>query len=101
MPHRRLLQKIKNLGVPDKLLEWITSFLSNRRMRVRVGSSFSSCEEVWSKVPQGSVLGPLLSLIFINELPDWVVNDMLMFADDTIYGVKFKARKIASHCKMI
>ena len=57
--------------------------LSSRKMRVRAGSYFSKWEDVWSGVPQGSVLGPLLFLIFVNELPNWVVNDMLMFADDT------------------
>jgi hypothetical protein len=101
VPHSRLLKKIKEIGVPDKLLEWITSFLVMRKMRVRVGCNFSDWKEVWSGVPQGSVLGPLLFLIFVNELPDWVVNDMLMFADDTKFGVKFGTRMIASLCRKI
>jgi len=65
------------------MLNWIVEFLSDRFMRVGVHGSFSECVAVLSGVPQGSVLGPLLFLIFVNDLPDWVVNGISMFADDS------------------
>jgi len=83
VPHRRLIEKLKGYGINGHLLEWITSFLTSRTMRVGVKGSFSEWIEVLSGVPQGSVLGPLLFLLFVNELPDWIVNSMRMFADDT------------------
>ena len=51
-------------------------------MRV-VNEQFSAWSPVISSVPQGSVLGPLLFLLYVNDLPDWIVNDIRMFADDT------------------
>jgi len=78
--HRRLLQqKIENHGiVPDRLLKWISKFLSGWTMRVKVRSNFSSWEEVWSGVPDGSVLGMLLFLTLITKHPDRDVKNMLM-----------------------
>jgi len=52
-------------------------------MRVGVNGAFSSWTEILSGVPQGSVLGPLLIILFVNDLPDWIKNSMRMFADDT------------------
>jgi len=83
VPHRRLLVKLVQLGVTGKLLKWIKNFLAGRHMRVMVQDTFSKWIKVLSGVPQGSVLGPLLFLIFVNELPDWIVSSMKMFADDT------------------
>ena len=68
-------------GINGKLLKWIKSFLEARLMRVGIRGRFSDWI-VLSGVPQGSVLGPLLFLLFVNDLPDWIKNSMRMFADD-------------------
>ena len=52
-------------------------------MKVLINGSFSDLMEVLSGVPQGSVLGPLLFLLFVNDLPDWIISSVIMFADDT------------------
>jgi len=81
--HRKLIEKLKNLGIQDKLLSWIEQFLTARTLKVGVRGSFSELIQVLSGVPQGSVLGPLLFLLFVNDLPDWIVSSLKMFADDT------------------
>ena len=78
-----LIEKLKVYGISGKLLQWIKNFLYSRKMRVRVRNSFSEWVSVLSGVPQGSVLGPLLFLLFVNDLPDWIRNNIRMFADDT------------------
>jgi len=83
VPHRRLLEKLRQSGIVGRLWNWIQAFLSDRKMRVGVMGSFSAWVEVLSGVPQGSVLGPLLFLIFVNDLPSWIANSIKMFADDT------------------
>ena len=83
VPHERLMMKLAGYGVRDKLLRWIKNFLSNRFQRVVVGSSFSDWAPVVSGVPQGSVLGPILFLVYINDLPDSVKSTIKIFADDT------------------
>jgi len=57
--------------------------LTSRKMRVTVGGCFSTWADITSGVPQWSVLGPLLFLLYVNELPDWIMSSMRMFADDT------------------
>jgi len=76
------LKKLKLHGINGKLLRWIQSFLEARLMRVEISGSFSDWIEVLSGVPQCSVLGPLLFLLFVNDLADWIKNSMRMFADD-------------------
>ena len=83
VPHLRLLQKLRSYGLPRGLVSWISAFLAGRRMRVVVNGSYSEWSEVLSGVPQGSVLGPLLFVLFVNDLPGCIATNMRMFADDT------------------
>ena len=83
VPVFRLMEKLKTYGLKGKVVQWIKSFLTPRTMKVLMQGSFSELIEVLSGVPQGSVLGPLLFLLFVNDLPDWIVSSMIMFADDT------------------
>ena len=83
VPHQRLLQKIKNLGIIGRSNAWIRAFLTGRRQRVRVENDFSSWNSVISGIPQGSVLGPILFVIFINDMRDAVSSTCQLFADDT------------------
>ena len=83
VPHQRLIIKLRKYGVRGKVLQWIESFLSNRRQRVVLRNGISDWEHVKSGVPQGSILGPLLFLYYIIDMPDEIGNVAKMFADDT------------------
>ena len=82
VPHNRLILKLKCLGIDGKVLNVIKDFLNGRTFRVSVEGNFSSLKDVLSGIPQGSVLGPLLFILFINDLPDCVRNTAKIFADD-------------------
>ena len=83
VPHAKLLLKLEEYGINGNLLRWLDGFLSNRRQRVLINNSFSPLSPVTSGVPQGSVLGPLLFTIYVNDLLSCVSSSLLMFADDT------------------
>ena len=83
-PHDRLLHKLEAYGIRGDLLLWTENFLCSRKMRVVVDGVFSSETDVISGVPQGTVLGPILFLVMINDLPDSVRSKVRLFADDCV-----------------
>jgi hypothetical protein len=83
VPHKRLHNKLTSYGIHEQLIAWIDNFLSNRVQQVGVNGERSAWHNVTSGIPQGSVLVPLLFVIFINDLPETVNSDAYLFADDT------------------
>ena len=83
VPHKRLMLKINHLGINDKLLFWIKDFLDQRLQHVKIMDNISSSKQVISGIPQGTVLGPILFIMYINDLPDNITSHLFMFADDT------------------
>ena len=82
VPHNRLILKLQCLGINGKVLDVIKDFLIGRTFRVSVQGEFSSFKDILSGIPQGSVLGPLLFILFINDLPDCLKSSVKIFADD-------------------
>ena len=81
--HEFLIHKLRCYGISGKLLSWIKNFLFLRKQRVILGEGESDWSEVLSGVPQGSVLGPLLFIIYINDMPDKIKSNVLLYADDS------------------
>ena len=83
VPHQRLLSKLAGYGFTGEIRDWVQAFLSNRKHRVCVNGKLSPTADVTSGIPQGSVLGPVLFVLYINDLPEEVQNEVFLFADDT------------------
>ena len=81
--HAGLLHKLKSYGISGQIFGLISSFLSNRRLRVVLDGKSSQEYPVNARVPQGSILGPTLFLLYINDLPDNVICIIAIYADDT------------------
>ena len=98
--HNRLLYKMSSYGVKVNTLGWIGSFLSGRSQKVVLEGKSSSSVRVLSGVPQGSVLGPVQFLIYINDLPEYVSNSTVrLFADDTLRYLTFTTLQTASNSR--
>jgi hypothetical protein len=84
VPHQRLLSKLSYYGIRNNVLAWISAFLSDRKQVVSINGTHSREIEVTSGVPQGTVLGPALFLIYINDIANNITSHMRLFADDSI-----------------
>ena len=75
--------KIRSYGIQGVILQWIKSFLSERKQKVQVNGEYSGWRDVTSGIPQDSVLRPILFVLYINDLPDQISSEIYLFADDT------------------
>ena len=84
VPHKRLISKLHSYGINSDVIHWIEAFLANRKQRVKINNSTSDWASVYSGIPQGSILGPLLFIIYINDLIDSCNNgsELYLYADD-------------------
>ena len=83
VPRQRLILKLKSHGIGNSIINWMEQWITDRRQRVVVDGEVSSWKSVLSGVPQGSVLGPILCVVYINDLEEGVTGKILKFADDT------------------
>ena len=103
----RLLVKMESIGIKCDLLNWIRSFLNGRTQCVRVDGVKSEWKRVACGIPQGSILGPILFVIFINDMPDEVkYNICTLFADDcklygTVSSTGDNKMQFEKHVKMV
>ena len=81
--HKGLLFKLRQNGIDGKLLEWLNSYLSQRKQKVCLKSCYSGLKSIFAGVPQGSVLGPLLFLVYINDIAKQLLSLTRLFADDS------------------
>ena len=98
VPHRRLLYKLEYYGIRGSTHKWTSSWLSQRSQKVVLDGQASDPVLVLSGVPQGSVLGSILFLIFINDLPENIRSSVRLFADDCVL---YRNIKSPIDCKIL
>ena len=84
MPHKLLIHKLRSYKLHESVIDWIKAFLCYRKQRVKLNGFFSDWANVLSGIPQGTILGPILFIIYINDLPDPCMQfaKVCLFADD-------------------
>ena len=98
--HNILIKKVPFLGFTDETVKWYTSYLSNRKFIISTENANSHKASITCGVPQGSILGPLLFLIYINDMPQAVDSELLLYADDTCLVLQHRDIKtIEEHLK--
>ena len=98
--HGELIARMSRLGIPVIYIDWLHAYLSSRKQRVICNNTISSCLDIKCGVPQGSIMGPLLFICFINCLPDYLVNCRIsMYADDVVFYVAGRTMAEAQ-CKL-
>ena len=96
--HHLLLRKLMNIGLTSSTTQWFRSYLTNRSQITSVGDALSSATKMPVGVPQGSLLGPLLFLIYVNDLPDChLASDIILYADDTVVYYSSKSVSDLEH----
>ena len=98
MDYHLLLRKPMKIGLTSSTFQWFRSYLTNRSQITLVGDALSSATEMPVGVPQGSLLGPLLFLIYVNDLPDChLARDIILYADDTVIYYSSKSVSDLEH----
>uniref|UniRef100_A0A6G5ABP3 Putative endonuclease/reverse transcriptase n=1 Tax=Rhipicephalus microplus TaxID=6941 RepID=A0A6G5ABP3_RHIMP len=100
VPHCRLISKLAALRIDSLILSWLRSFLSSREQLTVINDISSNLCDVTSGVPQGSVIGPLLFQIYINDLPDNLSSTVRLFADDCAISATLNVLMIIRLSKM-
>ena len=98
--HAGLLYKLQCIGITGTLLDWFESYLTDRKQRVAINGQQSAYQYLHAGVPQGSILGPLLFLIFINDIVPNMLTDIFMFADDTLLFETIESDHVSSFDKL-
>ena len=104
--HQGIISKLRQNGISRDLLNVLSDFLSNRKQRVVLNGQTSSWVIITTGVPLGSILGPLLFLIYMNDLPDGLTSIVKLFADDTslfsvVHGISASAKELNENLNKI
>ena len=99
VPHKRLIHKLNYYGITGSIATWIETFLTGRTQQVVVNVATSTSTIVTSGVPHGTVLGPLLFLLYLNDLPDNLSTSVRLFADDGIVYTPIRSQNESSLLK--